>query len=132
MPASDDIAQHIAYALQVALGVIFTLSVAPKLRRPAAFVATVRRYEILPGRLARPVSLAVIAIEAFLAVCLQSGVMLEVAVPLAMVSVLGFGTGAAVNLRRGHDIECGCFGSRSCTLHRLLLPRRHHRLLTAR
>jgi hypothetical protein len=89
------------------------LSAAPKLRRPAAFCVTVARYELVPGRLARPVALAVIAIEAFLAVCLLSGALLTVAVPLAIVTVLGFGAASAINLRRGRDIECGCFGNPS-------------------
>lgn len=107
----DELLEHLAYALQLAVGCVFVLSVLPKLRRPAAFVRTVEGYELLPRLLAPAAAGAVIAVEAALAFCLITGWLLAIALPVAAVTLIGFGVAAAINLRRGRDVVCGCFGS---------------------
>jgi len=108
-----EMTHHLAYAVQLALGAVFVLSVIPKLQRPREFRRTVANYKVVSPALARVVAPAVIAAEAFLAVSLLTGWLAEVALPLAIVLLLAFAAGVAVNLRRGRDISCGCFGERA-------------------
>lgn len=107
------VAQHVAYALQLALGGVFLASCAGKLRRPRAFVRTVADYRVLPRvpALERAVAVAVIALEAFLAVTFLTGWLLTAAIAVGAAVLLAFGAGVTINLRRGRTISCGCFGS---------------------
>lgn len=104
---------HLAYGVQLALGAVFLLSVVPKLQRPREFTRTVANYKVVSPALSRAVAPAVIAAEAFLAVSLLTGWLAEAALPLAVVVLLVFAAGVGVNLRRGRDISCGCFGERA-------------------
>jgi uncharacterized membrane protein YphA (DoxX/SURF4 family) len=101
--------QDLAYALQLALGTVFLLSVLPKLRRPEEFRRIVAAYALLP-RWAAVVAPAVIAIEVFLALAFVSGWLVEVAVVVALHVIVGFAFATTVNLRMGRRISCGCFG----------------------
>ncbi len=103
--------QQLAYALQLALGVVFAAAAAPKLRHPGAFARTVAGYRLLPRRLVPAAAVALIIVESFLAVAFLSGWLRAIALPLAMLVLVVFASAVIVNLRRGHRIECGCFGS---------------------
>jgi hypothetical protein len=103
-------AQDVAYAVQLVLGGIFLGSVLPKLRRPAAFRRVVAGYDLLP-QWASLISAGVIVIEALLAVAFLSGWLMTSALALAGLTITVFAAATAVNLRRGRQIECGCFGS---------------------
>lgn len=103
-------AQHLAYALQLSLGVVFLFSALPKLRHPAAFAGTVLEYEIVGPRVSRVVAPAVIGLESFLAVTLLTGGLIEVALGLSAATVVGFAVVTAINLRRNREVSCGCFG----------------------
>jgi hypothetical protein len=48
--------QELAHTFQLALGAVFLLSAAPKLRHPAVFRRTVAEYRLLPRRLTLPVA----------------------------------------------------------------------------
>ncbi|HEV3000787.1 MAG TPA: MauE/DoxX family redox-associated membrane protein [Solirubrobacteraceae bacterium] len=104
---------HVAYGLQLALGAVFLLSVVPKLQRPREFARTVANYKVISPARSRLVAPALIAAEAFLAVSLLTGWLAEAALALAVVLLLVFAAGVGVNLRRGRDISCGCFGERT-------------------
>lgn len=108
-----EMTHHVAYGLQLALGAVFVLSVIPKLQRPREFARTVANYKVVSPALSRAVAPAVIAAEAFLAGSLLTGWLAEAALPLAIVLLLAFAAGVALNLRRGRDISCGCFGERA-------------------
>lgn len=107
---AGQMALYAAQAGQLALGVVFLLAAAPKLRAPGEFVQAVRGYELLPAAMARPVAYALIGVEAALAVALITGRAVGVALPVAIASVLVFMVGVGVNLRRGRRVRCGCFG----------------------
>ncbi|HEX8083310.1 MAG TPA: MauE/DoxX family redox-associated membrane protein [Solirubrobacteraceae bacterium] len=102
-------AQDLAYALQLLLGVVFTASVAPKLRRPDEFRRVVAGYDVAP-RWASVVAPAVIAVEAVLALAFLSGSLVGAALAVALVLIAVFALATGVNLRRGRRIDCGCFG----------------------
>lgn len=97
--------------VQLALGIVFLLSTAGKLRRPAAFLEGVAEYEVLPRPLALAFGALVIPVEAFLAVAHLTGWGLGVAVPLGIVLLLAFAVAVGVNLGRRRDLLCHCFGS---------------------
>jgi hypothetical protein len=99
-----------AGALQLSLGLIFALSVAPKLRRPRSFAGDVEDYHLLPRRASLAAALLLIGAELALALALLAGILTRLAIPLAL-GLLGiFLVAVAVNLRRGRSVACGCFG----------------------
>lgn len=108
-----DLARHLAYALQLGLGIVFLLAVIPKVRDPAAFSRTVVEYRVLPRALARALAPAMVVAELFLALSLLSGWLTGVAVPVAAVLLVVFAVAVATNVRRGQRVSCGCFGSAS-------------------
>lgn len=107
------LAQHLAYALQLALGGVFLAACALKLRRPGAFVRTVADYQVLPrsAALETVAAAGIMVTEAALALSFLTGWLLEAGVVLAAATLLAFVAGVAINLRRGRTISCGCFGA---------------------
>jgi hypothetical protein len=103
-------AQHIAGVLQILLGGVFLFAATSKLRRPAAFRATVARYDLVPAALVSTVAYLVLALELLLGIAFLTGVALWLAVPLGLVTLVAFGAATSVNLRRGNLVPCGCFG----------------------
>ncbi|HYO12038.1 MAG TPA: MauE/DoxX family redox-associated membrane protein [Thermoanaerobaculia bacterium] len=97
--------------VQLTLGLVFLLSAAGKLRRPAAFLRGVAEFEILPAPLAYAFGAFLIPVEGFLAVAHLTGWGLGVAAPLGVVTLLAFAAGVGINLRRNRDLLCHCFDS---------------------
>ncbi len=117
---------QLALASRLSLGIVALLSSLPKLRRPSAFAQRVAEYELLPSPIVRIVSAALILAEAFLAVAFLTGLLIDVALPLAIVTLVIFIVAVSANLRRGRTIRCGCFGDgneqiSSLSIARLLL-----------
>jgi hypothetical protein len=104
-------AVHAAYTLQLGLGAVFLASVVPKLRHPRAATSTVREYRLVPLAVANVAAYALIAVESFLAVALLLGVLVTIALPVAAAMLLAFLAAVGINLRRGRQIPCGCFGN---------------------
>lgn len=103
--------QHLAYVLQLSLGVVFLLAAIPKLLRPRGFAFTVAGYRLLPRVAALALAPVVIAIESFVALSLLTGRLTAIALPLAMASLVTFSVAVAINLGRGRRGPCGCFGN---------------------
>ncbi len=99
------------WVIQVALGGVFLLSAASKLRSPMAFAWGVADYEILPTLAARAFGLVLIPTEVFLALSHLTGWLLVAAVPLGMAILLSFAVAMGVNLARGRGLPCYCFGA---------------------
>ena len=118
---------EIRLVAQLALGVVFVLSAAGKLRDPAGFARGVVDYQILPASLAYPAGLLIIGLEGWLAIAHLTGLLLAIAVPLGFGTLVSFAVAVGVNLRRGRALPCYCFGGRGGetisvrTLARLLL-----------
>lgn len=117
---------HLALAFRFSLGIVFLLSAVPKMRRPSAFAQRVVAYEVLPARFAMIFALALIPAEAFLAFAFLIGWAVNVALLLAVATLLTFLLAVEVNLLRNRRISCGCFGGESeqispRTLGRLVL-----------
>jgi hypothetical protein len=96
--------------LRLALGLVFAVAVVPKLRRPRLFAQRVVEYRVLPAPLARAFGLALLPLEAVLAIALLAGIGLPVALPVASLVLAAFLVAVGVNLGRGRKISCGCLG----------------------
>src|SRR5688572_2451657 len=101
---------HLAFASQIALGIVFLLSVLPKLRAPFTFAESVVEYKILPAKAAYMFALILIPAEALLAISFLTGWLTSITLPLATVMLIAFLVAVGINLRRGRRISCGCFG----------------------
>ena len=104
------IGAHLTYALQLALGCVFAAAVVPKLRKPRGFYEVVLGYDIVSASIAQYVAVLIIATEVFLTFALLTGWALASALMVSVASILVFGAGVAINLRRHRSIPCGCFG----------------------
>ena len=108
-----DATRHVTYAVQLSLGMVFAVSVLPKVRRPGAFVSSVSGYGLVPKQLVRATAFAVVAAEAALAAAFLTGWLVWAAIPLAAALLGCFLAAVAVNLKRGRHVPCGCFGGES-------------------
>jgi hypothetical protein len=100
-----------AYVCQLALGSVFLAAAVPKLRHPRHFRDAVLGYELVPARAAWGVACGVLAIELLLGLSLLSGWMLAYSLACGTALVAAFAVGTWVNLHRGREVLCGCFGN---------------------
>ena len=99
------------YTLELALAFVFLFAALPKVRNPRMFVQTVVDYDLMPVVMARLVSLGLIGVELFLAFAFATGFLLQIAVPLALGTLVTFAAAVAINVRRDRRVACGCFGN---------------------
>lgn len=120
-----DAVQALSYALQLCLGGVFLASVVPKLRHPRRFRQVIAGYEILPHRVVPWSAGLVIAGEVVLVVSFIGGVSIAAGLVTGLVLVSAFTVATVITLRRGREIDCGCFGGEekisARTIARLLL-----------
>lgn len=101
---------HLLLVTQIGLGIVFLLSVLPKLRSPFTFTRNVAEYRLLPNGVAHGLALVLIPLEAFLAIAFLTSWLTSVALPLAAAMLILFFIAVSINLKRGQQISCGCFG----------------------
>jgi len=108
--ADADAFQALAYALQLCLGGVFLASVVPKFRHPRRFRQVIARYQLLPQRVVPWITGLVIAGEGALVLSFIGGSSIAVGLATALVLVSAFTVATVHSLRRGREIDCGCFG----------------------
>lgn len=118
-----DLISHTAQAAQLSLGLVFLLAVLPKLRAPQRFAETVAEYRLVPTALTPAVARGLIGVEAFLALTLLTGTVMELSAPLALVTFSAFAGAVGHNLLRKRKVSCGCFGAGSETISGRTLSR---------
>ncbi|HLX56643.1 MAG TPA: MauE/DoxX family redox-associated membrane protein [Ktedonobacteraceae bacterium] len=96
--------------LSIALGIIFLATAVPKLRHPRGFVLAVLEYRVLPPRLSWFYGRLVPPLEFMLALLLFTGTAVRSAAFLISLLLLSFIFAAGINLARGRDLDCHCFG----------------------
>jgi TRAP-type C4-dicarboxylate transport system permease small subunit len=122
-----EIVTELLLIAQFAVGTVFLISAAGKLRDPRSFTRGIEDYEILPERMALSASLLIIVVEIWLATAHLTGWWLSWALPAGSALLACFAAAVAVNLRRGRTLPCYCFGTlgresiSGRTLGRLLL-----------
>jgi hypothetical protein len=102
---------QLAAGIRIAIGLVFLLSTATKLRHPKDFASGVARYEILPARLSYAFAAGVILAEGGLALMHLSAWELALASQIGVLLMTIFAIGVGVNLIRGRKLKCHCFGS---------------------
>jgi len=96
--------------LSAVLGIIFLASAVPKLRHPTGFVLAVLEYRVLPPRLSWFYARLVPPLEFLLALLLLTGTAVRPAAAVVSVLLFSFLVAISVNLARGRDLDCHCFG----------------------
>ena len=110
MTAQLDAATAILLMARLTLAAFLVPSGIRKLRHQQRFAQGVLDYRVLPTSLARPIGYVLPWTELALGVALILGIALPVAAVAASVLVVSFIAAVTVNLRRGRQIACNCYG----------------------
>jgi uncharacterized membrane protein YphA (DoxX/SURF4 family) len=102
---------HVQLLMRLVLGGVLVLAGITKLSDRPAFRTAVSEYEVLPAGLVSPFAAAVPWLELMLGVMLLFGLGTAAAAGLAMVLFLSFSAAIGINLARGRDFNCHCFGT---------------------
>ncbi len=97
-------------ALSAALALVLIASAIPKLRHPKGFVVVVLAYDVLPPRLGRLYAWLLPPLELFIALLLVVGTVVRAASSVTSLLLLSFIVAIGVNVARGRDLDCHCFG----------------------
>ncbi len=98
--------------VSILLGLVFLASSIPKLRYPRGFVLTVLEYRILPPVFGRIYGWFLPPLELLLALLLLSGTMLRLTSVVLSLLLLSFIIAISINIARGRDLNCHCFGAK--------------------
>ena len=101
----------VGFLVRVMLGVFFVRAGALKLVDTAGFEQAVRNYDVLPGRLVKPIATGVVATELVGGALLVLGIELRPGGFVLAALLLVFSCAIAINLLRGRTMSCGCSGS---------------------
>ena len=102
---------HTQLLLRLIVGGLLLLAGVTKLVDRDGFRDAVAEYKILPAALERPFALAVPLLETALGILLLLGLGTPFAAALATPLFLSFGLAIGLNLARGRDFNCHCFGA---------------------
>ena len=96
--------------LRLALGGVLMWAGLAKVSEPALFAMTVRAYNVLPNAFINGFAVVVPWTEIAAGVCLLAGFWSRSAALAALALLSSFGVALAVNIYRGANLDCGCFG----------------------
>lgn len=102
---------HVQLLLRLTLGGFLSLAAFTKLTDREGFRAAVAEYRLLPSALERPFASALPLVELTLGVLLVAGLGTVIAASLAVPVFLSFSIAIGVNMLRGRELDCHCFGS---------------------
>lgn len=102
---------HVLLLLRLVLGGLLLIAGATKLARPAAFDEAVAEYDLLPSALVRPFAYLMPWFEVTLGALLLMGLFTVPAAALAVPLFGSFSIAIGVNMLRGRNFDCHCFGS---------------------
>jgi len=97
--------------LSVVLGITFLVAAVPKLRHPKGFAVAVLAYDVLPPRLGQLYAWLVPPLELLVALLLLSGTAVRFAGAATAFLLLNFIIAVGINMARGRDLDCHCFGT---------------------
>lgn len=97
--------------LSTVLAIIFLAGAVPKLCHPKGFILAVLEYRVLPTRLGWFYARLVPPLEFLLALLLLSGTAVRSAAVVVSLLLLSFIAAIGINLARGRDLDCHCFGT---------------------
>jgi putative oxidoreductase len=103
--------EYLSLVFRFFLASVFLLAGLPKATARHSFERTITKYRIVPESFSRPLSFAVPSFEIVASLLLAAGVFVGIVAGVALVVLLVFTSVIVVNLVRGREIDCGCFGS---------------------
>jgi uncharacterized membrane protein YphA (DoxX/SURF4 family) len=113
----------LALVCRLALALIFFYAAIEKIIDPQAFAVAIYYYQLMPDFAINLMALTLPMLEMFIALSLLSGIYSRGASLISSLLFLVFATALAIDLARGLDISCGCFGKSSGTINWLYLIR---------
>ena len=96
--------------LRLVLGGVLIWAGLAKVSEPALFAVTVRAYNLLPVAFINGFAVVVPWMEIAAGVCLLAGFWSRSAALAALALLSSFGVAIAINIYRGANLDCGCFG----------------------
>ena len=100
----------VVLAARLSLGIFFLPSALGKLANQRSFIRGVIAYQILPKRIARIFGRVLPWIELILALALLGGIALVITGLATACLLICFIAAVIINLRRGREIACSCYG----------------------
>jgi uncharacterized membrane protein YphA (DoxX/SURF4 family) len=101
---------ELAVVARFVLAAVFLTAGVAKVSRRTEFADAVRNYDLVPERLSLVIGRLLPAVEVLLGAMLFAGIALPEAAAVTGVALLTFSAAIVVNLLRGREIDCGCFG----------------------
>jgi len=92
-------------------GLVFVYAGAVKIADNSGFAADIFQYQLLSDWLVYPVALFLPWLEAVCGLCLWAGAFKRGAAAILNSLLVVFMLALAINLWRGNDVSCGCFGN---------------------
>jgi uncharacterized membrane protein YphA (DoxX/SURF4 family) len=98
---------------RLTLAIIFFYAGIEKILHPQEFAVAIYNYQLLPGFAINLMAVVLPWLEVFIAVSLVLGIYARGAALISALLFLIFAMALTINLARGLDISCGCFGASS-------------------
>ncbi len=102
--------EFLILGIRVLLGAVFLMSAASKVPAPNEFVENVRKYRILPRRVATAYAMGLLTLEPFTGLALILGYYTSWAAVIAALMLMSFITAVSLAILRRQALECSCFG----------------------
>ncbi len=112
-----------ALICRLTLAIIFFYAGVEKILHPQEFAVAIYNYQLLPDCVINLLAIFLPWLEVLIAVSLVIGIYTRGATLLSALLFLIFATALTINLVRGLDISCGCFGASSGNISWLYLAR---------
>jgi len=112
-----------ALICRLTLAIIFLYAGMGKIINPDSFAVAIYNYRLLPDYAINFVAVFLPWLEIIIALCLICGINIKGASSLSSLLFLIFAVALTINLVRGLDISCGCFGSSSGNINWFYLIR---------
>lgn len=113
----------IALICRLALAIIFFYAGIEKIVHLGDFAVAIYNYQLLPDFAINLSTIFLPWLEVFIALSLVSGIYTRGAALFSALLFLTFATALTINLVRGLDISCGCFGASSGNISWFYLAR---------
>ena len=112
-----------ALACRPILAIIFFYAGIEKIADPGEFAVAIYNYQLLPDIAVNTLAVILPWLEIIIATCLVTGFYVRGAALISSALFLTFATALTINLLRGLDISCGCFGASSGNINWFYLGR---------
>ena len=112
-----------ALICRLTLAIIFFYAGVEKIFHPQEFAVAIYNYQLLPDCIINMLAAVLPWLEVMIAVSLVIGIYARGAALISALLFLIFATALTINLVRGLDISCGCFGASSGNISWLYLAR---------